>query len=258
MINNIYRAGNFTSSENGKLMTYARNGKDFGTPALTYIEETNMERKLGRSLCDEVTAKPLTWGNLLESRAFELLGLEYILSSTETDRHPTIDYWSGSKDGIKHDAGGTVIDIKCPITLKSFCQLVDGLYNGLTGMDAVNYFRDKHKDGDRYYWQLVSNSILNNTKFAELVVYAPYYSELQEIKSSAQHIPWIAMAADNELTYLLDDGYYKNLNIIRFEVSQEDKQALTDRIVEAGKRLIQRPSVFVAKHEPELQATIIE
>jgi hypothetical protein len=251
MIKNVLRIGNFTSSEIVALMseptaTAKKQGAIFGSTAFTYIRETNMERRLGRSLEDEKTAKPLTWGKFLESRVFGLLGLDYTLSSQETDQHPTIKFWSGSKDGLKHDEGKTVTDIKCPLTLKSFCQLVDPLYDGLTGMDAINKIRERHKNGDKYYWQLVSNSIINNTRFAELIVYMPYHSELEDIKVEAQQVEaqdlskhyWIAMASEDELPYLNDGGFYKNLNIIRFEVPQEDKDYLTERVTAAGKLLV--------------------
>jgi hypothetical protein len=254
MIGNINRVGNFTSSEIVALTKKAKNGKDFGAPALTYIEETNFERKLGRSIDDEKTAKPLTWGHLIEGRVFDLLGLEYTLSSTETDIHPTIPFWSGSKDGQKFDEGGTVIDIKSPFTLKSFCQLVDPLYRGLTGIDAINDVRDNHKDGEKYYWQLVSNAIINGCRFSELIVYMPYKSELDEIKLMAQQVDgaeaskhyWIAMAGDDELPFLLDDGYYKNLNIIRFEVPEADKKLLTECVLRAGAELIPHPKALPA------------
>lgn len=249
MINNIARCGNFTSSEIVALTKKAKNQKDFGAPALTYIEETNFERKLGRSIDDEKTAKPLTWGKLVEGRVFNLLGLEYTLSSTETDVHPSIPFWSGSKDGQKFDEGGTVIDIKSPITLKSFCQLVDPLYQGLAGTDVINAIRDNHKDGDKYYWQLVSNAIINGCRYAELIVYMPYKSELEDIKLMAQRVDgaeaskhyWIAMAGEDELPFLLDGGYYKNLNIIRFEVPAADKELLTECVLRAGEKLIKRP-----------------
>jgi hypothetical protein len=101
MINNIARRGNFTSSEIVALTTLSKDKKSFGAPALTYIEEKNFERKLCRSLDSESNARPLVWGKLLEGYWFDLLGLEYTLSSTETDVHPTIKCWSGSKDGMK-------------------------------------------------------------------------------------------------------------------------------------------------------------
>lgn len=296
MIKNTLRIGNFTSSEIVALTTKGSRPMtekelvDYkianpkgqkkniecwpGTAALTYIEETNMERRLGRALCDESNARPLTWGKLIEARAFDLLGLEYSLVSKETIQHPSINYWSGSPDGTKED---TVSDIKCPVTLKSFCQLVDPLYNELTGMDAMNAIRNgfvdqdgkthaAHKDGEKFYWQLVSNAILTNSKFAELIVYVPYYSELQEIKVMAQMVDaselskhyWIAMAVDGELPYLVDGGYYKNLNTIRFEVPQSDKDLLTDCVTRAGAMLVERPAVVVAEYEQELQAVVIQ
>lgn len=264
MINNIARIGNFTSSEIVALTTVDTSGKKFGKPALTYISETNMERRLGRSVDDEKVAKALTWGKLLEGRAFGQLGLEYILSSTETDTHPTIPYWSGSKDGLKLDVGRTVADIKCPLTLKSLCQLVDPLYYGLTGIAAMNAIRkgfvdqdgiahEKHKDGEKFYYQLVSNAIINNCKYAELIVYMPYKSELEDIRLMAQLVDasqlskhyWIAMAGEDELPYLLDDGYYKNINIIRFEVPEADKKLLTDCVLRAGEMLINQPKPVV-------------
>jgi hypothetical protein len=49
---------------------------------------------------------------------------------------------------------------------------------------------------------------------------------------------WLSMAKDDELPYLQDDGYYKNINIIRFEVPEADKLLLTKRVLEAGKYLI--------------------
>lgn len=257
MINNTARIGNFTSSEIGALMAVDASGKKFGKPALTYISETNMERRLGRSVDDEKVAKALTWGKLLEGRAFGQLGLGYILSSTQTDTHPTIPYWSGSKDALKLDEGHTVADIKCPLTLKSFCQLVDPLYSGLTDMAAMDAIRkgfvdqdgiahEKHKDGEKFYYQLVSNSIINTCKYAELIVYMPYKSEIDDIKMMAGDVEvqelgkhyWIAMAGEDELPFILDKGFYNSVNIIRFEVPEADKQALTNNVLKAGKMLI--------------------
>ena len=122
------RAGRFTSSEIANLMTVDRSGKEFGKPAITYIAQTNKERRLGRALTADVTAHSLSWGKSVESHVFNLLGLEYSLTSQETDLHPLYgDFWAGSKDGQKDD---TIIDIKCPMTLDSFCGIVDPLYEG--------------------------------------------------------------------------------------------------------------------------------
>ena len=233
--NSTIRIGNFTSSEIVALMSNPtakamKEGAIFGAPALTYIKECNIERRLGRSITSESNARPLTWGKITEKLNFDKLGLEYILTSTESDKHPTIDCWSGSKDGIKHDQGKTVIDLKSPITLKSFCELVD--------CKTIEDVRENHKDGEKYYWQLVSNAIINDCAHAELIVCMPYKSELQNIRDYCADQPtdqlykyyWIVNAHDDELPYLPDNGYYKNVNIIRFDVSEEVKKGLTERV----------------------------
>lgn len=245
-MNNELRHGNFTSSEIVALTTVGKDRVSFGKPALTYIQETNMERRLGLPISDECNARPLTWGKLVEKRVFDLLGLEYIFLAQETICHPTISYWVGSPDGKKEDKGRTVTETKCPMTRKSFCLLVDPLYSGINGIEAMNIIRDTHPDGEKFYWQLVSNSILVDSKFAELIVYMPFKSELDDIRFMAQNVPteqlskhyWIAMGQDEDLPHLKDRGYYNNLNIIRFEVPEEDKEQLTETVIRAGKLLV--------------------
>lgn len=233
------RAGNFTSSEIGKLMSNGRKEGEPGAPFWDYIEEKNMERRLGRSVKDDIDARATSWGNLLENRVFELLGLEYTLMGKDVYKHPTIDCWSGSPDCTKKN---TVGDVKCPITLKSFCQLVDG--------KDISVIRKKHRDGDKYFWQLVSNAILTNSKYAELIVYCPYKSELEAIRDlassavndgeNAQKYMRFFYAQDSEMPFLPDNGFYKNLNVISFEVKDEWKQSLTDRVLMAEKMLVKR------------------
>lgn len=236
------RIGNFTSSEIHNLMANGRKKGEMGKPALTYIEEKNMERRLGRSLDNEINARSLTWGQLIEKRVFELLGTEYQLVSQETMTHKLFNFWAGSPDANKYDEGKTVVDIKSPLTLKSFCKLVNPLYDGLSGIEAINLVRENHPQGEDYYWQLVSNSILTESKFAELIIYVPYLSELQAIRTFASEYDiessyryyWVTNAQDEELPYLLDDGFYKNINVIRFEVPESDKQELTNRVIQAS------------------------
>jgi hypothetical protein len=229
---NISRIGNFTSSE---IVALIKGGKT----SQTYISECNIERRLLRSITDDVTARPLSWGNLVESRAFDSLGLEYSLNSQETILHPAIPYWSGSADGFKEDEGRTVIDIKCPMTLKSYCTFYD--------CKDISEAREKHKDGEKYYWQLVSNAIISDCRYAELIIYMPYQRELQHLRELAQDAPpellykffWIANGNDEELPHLVEEGYYKNLKVIRFEVPDKDKEFLTNAVLGAGKSLIE-------------------
>lgn len=234
---NEHRIGRFTSSGIHALMSVARDGQSFGKPALTYIEEKQMERRLGRSINTDTNSKPTSWGNLVEQRAFDLLGLDYSLCSSDTLTHKEYgDIWSGSPDLVNSRTGDTVCDVKCPFTLKSFCLFADS--------KTIEEVRANHPDGEKYYWQLVSNAILTDSKFAELVVYCPYQNELEAIREMANNyngdqnkVAWINWANDYDLPYLVDGGYYQNLNIIRFEVSQSDKELLTQKVLLAGELL---------------------
>lgn len=233
-----YRVGRFTSSKIGDLMTFAKNGVDFGKPALTYIAEKNMERKLGRSLNIETNSKPTSWGLLLEKRVLEdLLGIDYRPCSKETIEHPEYDFWAGSPDAEKFDEGKTVVDIKCPFTLKSFCQFAD--------CENIQDIFKNHPDGETYYWQLVSNAILIGAKYAELIIYCPYQSELAAIRDMANYydgdqnkVAWMNWTDDRDMPYLIDGGNYKNVNIFRFEVPEQSKAELTERVIRASKLLV--------------------
>jgi len=246
MNSSALRHGNFTSSEIFNLMKVDKTGKSFGKPAITYINETNWERKLGRSITEDVDARPLAWGKLLEKHVFQLLGTDYKLISAETILHPKYDYWAGSPDGERYGKNGkSVIDIKCPKTLKSFCQMVDCLESD----DPIGALIENHKDGEKYFYQLVSNAILLDVDHAELVIYMPYKSELEDVRETARNweddveqkkFYWIHQATDEELPYLNDGGYYKNINGISFTVTDEMKAQLTSNVVKASDLLIKR------------------
>ena len=240
------RNGNFTSSEIFKLLSEPtikaqKEGAIFGAPAKTYIKECNWERKLNRSIEKEVSARPTSWGCLCEYFAFNQIGTEYKHCSQDTLQHPEISYWCGSPDGIKEDAGKTVIDFKCP-ELATFCELSE--------CKTIQEVRDNHKDGEKYYWQLVSGACITGAKWAELIVFLPFQNQLQEIRDSVQDeniVPidqmyqylWIKNSNDEELVYLPNEGcQYSNIHIIRFEIPESDKIALTTRVIEAGKLLI--------------------
>lgn len=238
MIENKLRIGNFTSSDIHALTTSGKEKGSFGKLALTYIEEKNMERLLGRSLDTETSSKALDWGKVLEGRAFELLGLEYSLQSDVTLQHPKYPFWVGSPDGIKHAKQNAVIDIKCPFTLKSYCIFAE--------CKTIEEVVNNHPDGDKYHKQLVSNAAILGLKNAELIIHMPYKSELYEVRKMAQYVDpkkyyWIANSEDNQLPYLPDGGYYQNFHKIHFEIPQSDFDFLEERVKLAGEKLIQQP-----------------
>jgi len=232
------RNGNFTSSEIVALMSDGKKAGEFGKPFYTYVKQTNWERKLGRSLDKEISTRPMSWGKLCEYFAFNQIGTEYTHCSQDTLQHPEKSYWCGSPDGIKLDEGKTIIDFKCP-ELAAFCELSE-----------IETGEDLKKIEPKYYWQLVSNACITGAKWAELIVFLPFQNQLQEIRDSVQDeniVPidqmyqylWIKNSNDEELVYLPNEGcQYSNIHIIRFEIPESDKIALTSRVIEAGKLLI--------------------
>lgn len=225
-----------------------------GKAAITYINQCNMERRLGRSLDSETDARPLSWGKFLEPLLFSLLDGEYTYNSNDTLVHPELGYWCGTPDGFKIGQNKTVVDAKCPFTLESFCNLVGPLYEGYEGWEAMKALREgytdkqgmqhpPHKDAEKYYWQLVSNACIDDCSHAELIIYCPYESELsviqaQAVKSGDPMAYFIANSPKKALPYLKDDGFYRNINIISFEILQSDKEYLTEIVKKAGKYLI--------------------
>ena len=248
------RNGNFTSSEIVALTKMNRKGDDFGEPALKYINQCNMERRLGRSLDGELEAKPTNYGKFVEPLLFSMLQEEYTYNSSQTLVHPKYSHWVGTPDGYKKTKKRTVVDTKCPFTLESFCNLVNPLYDGLEGLDVMNALRNgytdknglnhaKHTDGEKYYWQLVSNACIDDCECAELIVYCPFESELeviisQAVESGNPSAYFIANGNPKTLPCIKDGGFYNNINIISFEVPIEDKEFLTELVEKAGKYLI--------------------
>lgn len=247
-MNHELRFGRFTSSRIGELMKIDKRKKVKEYSPLednSYIEEKRMEIRLGRQLEVEGGSRALSWGHIGERFVFQNhLNTEYRLCSDETLIHPDYSFWAGSPDGFRFIDETIVFDVKCPFTLTSFCNLVDG--------GTIEDVRENHKEGDMYYWQLVSNAILyeaiNKTKItrAELIVFCPYESELGQLTALSSTIDdadlqnklaWLNWAKKEEMPYLIDGGFYKNLNIISFEITDEDKEELIKRVKEAGELL---------------------
>lgn len=259
MIDHEIRFGRFTSSQIGDLMTKAKNGKDFGAPALTYIKTRAMERRLKRRISNDMSSRETSWGNLCELYLFDQLGLDYNLVSQETLVHPTIPTWAGSPDGKRFIAEPTVVEEKCPFTLLSFCTLIDSWREG--GIEAI---RKNHKAGNDYFYQCVSNAILTDSTHAELIVFCPYKAELDAIRQLAMDAPpevesrynWLNYVSDRELPYLNKEGEYSNINIMRFEIPQADKDALTDAVLRAEALISGQPQIIIAE-QTEPGVTII-
>ena len=223
------RGGKFTSSAIHLLMKEGRQAGTFGAPALKYIKEKNRELLLGRELQKERSSRPTSWGNLVESRVYNLLSTEYTLCSSVRYTHSDIKRWSGAPDMITDTK---VCDIKCPFSLDVFCDKAD--------LIMANDVEGLKKQFPENYWQLISNSILTEKNVCELIIYMPYIREILEIKESLSmyerdlnEVAWLNWANDRELPYLIEGNYYKNLYILTWEASEEDKEYLTQRVKQA-------------------------
>lgn len=216
------------------------------TPAgISYIEEKIYERRHGGSLDSNNDSFSTQWGLLCEKYVFSILPTHYELMGDMPKIHPDTDYWRGSPDAINHQIK-SVVEIKCPYTRLSFSKLVEPLYRGMDGMDAMNFIRENHSEGEAYYWQIVSNAILTGMNKGELIVFMPKKNDIEEIrdmlyvmKDDEQRKYYRFVMLENErFPHLNDNSEYKSLNRIVFDVSEEDKILLTSRISDAHSELI--------------------
>ena len=155
--------------------------------------------------------------------------------------HQIYANWTGAEDYLRSDCIG---EIKC-FELKNFCQTHDAATAG---------YESLKEECPEIFWQLVSNAILCEKKIAELTLYVPYKAELEIIRDENEWqniLPngifesdkfkfWlrqINFKEDNELPYLIDGTHYPNKSIFKFEIKDEDKTAIFNRVVLANKLL---------------------
>lgn len=243
MVEHLERIGRFTSSQIWKLTTTARNGIDFGAPALTYIEEKRAERSLGRSIDLGATSNSLTWGKVMEHFCNKYhLDISYTLCSKITDVHPKFKFWSGSKDAVKID---TAVEIKC-FEPKNFYKLSMAILKFNEGLIDLDYFKND-AELKKIYWQVVSNAIILNKPFCEIISYTPSEKQLLEIREEIEQTnvlekleiePWqgryIVEKELYHLTYIPEGIEFPNFNKMRFEVPAEDIIYLTGLVIKAN------------------------
>ncbi len=235
---NKNRIAHFTSSNIYKLMTKGKGLNGFGAPAISYIEEVNIEKKLNRSIDTDSYSRDMAWGLFLEKRVFDLVEYGYELQSAVTAEHPTIKYWSGSPDLFMPEK--KIGDIKC-YQPKNFAKYAEALLRCDTEYLKENFAKE--------YWQLVSNAVIFQVPVAEAIVYMPYESELGIIGEMAANYDdkgkgdqwkyrFIAESEKSALAYLPDNGpFFKNLHRFEFEVPKQDKDLLTGQVELAGSML---------------------
>lgn len=240
-MNNEHRAGHFTSSMVYKLIKSGTGNKPFSAPGLTYIQEKQIERRIGSCLDGGAHTQTLAWGNFMEMTVYSILGMDYQISSKETNLHPQFgDFWSGSKDLFTVDNQTkkmvSIAEIKC-YQKKNFALYTDCILKKDTEL--------MKKDFPKEYWQIVSNAIINEVEIGEAITYMPYVSEAEEIIEMAENYDgddqwkyrFIANLPISDLPFIPNGGYYKNINKFAFIIPEEDRELLTSRILQANELL---------------------
>ncbi|MFT6442498.1 MAG: hypothetical protein ACJASM_002044 [Salibacteraceae bacterium] len=234
IVKNELRVGNFTSSAVHQLIKKGRSA-DFSAPGISYIQKKFYERKLGRSLDMGGGGKSANWGLFLEQYVYTYVaGLSYQIAATETSPNPNVSYHAGSTDLLAPKE--LVGDIKCYEPLK-FCRMAECMKKG----DRLLFSEEFPAE----YWQLVSNAVIHDVPEAESILFMPNLIELEEIKEMAANYDgsdqwkyrFIYESKNYELAHVPDDSGYESINKFRFEVPQEDKDFLMQRLAMAEKEL---------------------
>lgn len=242
------RSGNFTSSQMHKLAVDPKTGnKPFLKAGETYIEERWLERVLHDKLSDDSYARGKAWGKFCEAYLFtHKLGTEYEISSQESVRHYD-DYlgrfWAGTRDfNVNGIEGG------CVAETKSYYKKGFALYSLALIKGDIDFLKQNHAEE---YWQIVSNSILYRCKYGEGLCFMPSVNDLSEMKELAGdatyieknnlgepwHYRFIAEEKPENLQLLNPNSMIPSINSFRFEVPQEDKDHLTEKVEIAIERL---------------------
>lgn len=239
MIDNKERIGNFTNSEIWKLCASLKNGQP-SEAYYTYIKKKMYERALGRSVDMGKKTQSMTWGSFLEKYVHFNLPNEYQLMNKKSIVHPKYPFWCGAVDFIV--PGVKVSELKCfePENFASYTL-------ALMTRDTEKIKAEHPKE----YWQIIGNSVINDTPMGEGITFMPYESEMDGLRDLMQDekylesmglelrdLYWIHEKPNSELAVLPDDSKLKNLNIYEFEIPMSDKLFITKRVLDANKLLI--------------------
>jgi hypothetical protein len=214
----------FTSSQIGNLLTNDKKG-GLGAPALKYIAKKRATKILVISE-GEVLTTQIAWGMALESYVSNFL-FDYGFVSSKTIVHES-NKFCGTPDLINSSCVG---DIKCPSSPLNILSLFD-----ICKEKSIEKFKDNEPI---YYWQLISNSILCNVDFAEIIAFVPCISEYKKVIEHIENIDniklqnklqFVIYEDPEKLPFLKMDCEFKNLNRFKFEVPKEDKELLLKRI----------------------------
>jgi len=243
MKNNSKRVARFTSSKVSVLTVAGKQEYGFGAGAITYIEEKIMELDYGRGIERDVYKEDMAWGKVWEPFVYwQLPNGEYEYVVDVTAVHPKYSFWSGSKDFTILIPEGGVSELKC-YQLKNHHKYAKCLLK-----QSIDDFKAEFKDE---YWQIVSNSCINNTKYGEAIAFMPTEANLLEMRKLLEETDYIEKNLKDDpwkyrfiyekdlydLPFIPSHSDFPSLVKFRFEVPIEDKIFITKKVIDADKLL---------------------
>lgn len=243
MNNKPNRVARLTSSKASLFMVSGNGEFGLGSGAITYINDKKKELEYGRGLSLPVNKQDILWGKLWEVWVHWQLGGEYELIIDQTTIHPKHSFWSGSQDFNVKIEGRCISELKC-YQMSNHYDFVKCLQK-----KDVSIFRKEYASE---YWQIVSNSCIHNTKYGEAIAFLPTEKNLIEMRQLLEDTDYVEKhLKDDPFKYkfvwdknLWDLGFIPNhsdfpsMVKFRFEVPINDKIALTERMIKAGKLLL--------------------
>lgn len=160
------RCGFFSSSENWRLIGKGRKS-EFSDTGMTYIKNKLGEKISGMPV-ESQGSKATDWGTQFEPMAREWYCKRYGMVVDEIGfvKHPTIENWGGSPDGLSYKIGSGgeagILEIKCPMV---YANHIDHLC-----INSVEYFKENLPDK---YWQCVSNMVVLGLTWTDFISFDP-------------------------------------------------------------------------------------
>lgn len=228
------RLGKFTSSEIGKLMVKGRSKEQyFGDGAITYIESRAAEIFNQLPVTNLDGMKAVEWGKQYEAEAVvtleQKLGVQVEYYGAQNPKlfsfEPLKQWAGGSPDGIIPSLKA-VFDIKCPEN----------------STNHIKYWRmksgaDLKSENQLYYAQLQFNMLCTGLRKSFFVSYDPRPLE------SAVRLKILEVTYDEPYCLELVERLHKAVDMLRQII-------FTD--------VLGQPSIALASHDPEVNATIVE
>lgn len=253
MNNDKNRVAHFTSSKVPVLTLNGRGKYGFGGGAITYIEQRAMELDLGRGIDLPLNKWEVNWGKVWEPYVYWQLGAEYKMCIDQSKEHPDYHFWSGAKD-FKIPNG--VSELKC-YQMEKFYKYTKCLLK-----KDIQLLKENFKEE---YWQIVSNACIDNVKFGEAISFMPTEEMLLEMKDLIENSDYVEKQLKDDpfkykfivdrplwdLPFIPEHSKFPSMTKFRFEVPQEDKDFLTERVIKANELLTEIVTAEI-ECEPEL------